>query len=363
MPLFQARLTKHVGPRQISCQLAGAFYATLLLAGCGGGGSSGTPTSTSPTTNSSLSQSQDAFESVALSQNGGMHYVIADVSFTTTNSGIVLNPSSLFFTQNITVPASPSKGPQRLSITLTSLVNALATPGPATPARYMVGGTVQVAASPAVATVTYPGADIQSAYVAADGKTVVYVVLGTSYVVTHLSGLVSASPPQVFSGSGLGVITNTINGMTLYSPQSTWSSGAAFITIQRQIAGDTLEVDDCSPPITTGTSLTPCSSSTGQLSAFFPFTDPSSGITYQESDGQLQTVAGVAAWVSTAPTPIRETTSYRVFYQANNEIFGGYLVKNGTSVAINPLGGGAPQEFEILFNETAIQSIEAAVTF
>ena len=361
MSLLQTLSTGQMRAHIILRQLTAGICTTLLLAACGGGGGASSPTR--PPTNSGLSQSQDAFESVALSQNGGMHYVLADLSFTTTNSGFILNPSSVFFTQNISVPASPSTGPQPLSITLTSLISTLATPGPATPERYMVDGTVEVAASPAVATVTYPGVNVQTAYVAADGKTVVYVVLGTSYVVTPLSGLVSASPSQVFSGSGLGVITNKINGTSLYNLQSTWSTGAAFVTIQRQISGDTLEVDDCSSPTTTGTSLTPCSSSAAQLSAFFPFTDPSSGITYRESDGQVQAVAGVTSWVSNAPIPIRETTTYRVFYQTNNEIFGGYLVKSGTTIAISPLGGGAPQDFEILFNEAAVQSIEAAVTF
>jgi hypothetical protein len=355
-------LSRHIQTRTVFQRLGGVLCVSLLLGACGGGGSNSTK-STPPPVGPSLSASQAAFQSFALSQNGGMHYVLADLIFTNTGSGIVVNPSSVFFTQNISIPASPSTGPQPFTISLSSLVSNLAPPAPAAPGRYMVAGSVYVAAAPPAATVTYPGINVQTAYLAANGKTVVYATLGTSYVVTPLSGLVSASPGQIFSGSNLGIITNSINGMTLYSPQSTWNTGSAFITIFKQFAGDTLEVDDCADPATTGTSVTACSSSTALLTAFFPFTDASSGITYQFTDGQVQTVAGVTAWVSTASVPNRPTTSYRVFYEASGQIFGGYLIKEGTAFAIDPLGGGAPQDFEILFNEAAVQSIEGAVTF
>jgi hypothetical protein len=304
-----------------------------------------------------------AYESAVLSQNGGEHYLEGNLIFTTSGSGAVASPFSTFYVQNMSIPSSPSKGPQRFVVSLTSLANNLANPTLPAPRRWMVGGSVVVAASPQTATVTYEGPNIQVAYLAADGKTVVDSLLVTSVVSTQLSGLIGATPSQVFSGSFLGVLTNTINGQTLYTPQSTWTSGSAFLTIQKRFAADAVAVDDCVLPATSGTAVTPCPSTSTQLSTFFPYTDSSTGITYQFADGQIQTEAGVSMWVSTNNVPNLPTASRRIFYEAGGRIYGGLLMKAGTSYGIDPLGGGAPQDFEIVFNQTAVQSIEGAIAF
>ncbi len=68
-------------------------------------------------------------------------------------------------------------------------------------------------------------------------------------------------------------------------------------------------------------------------------------------------------WVSTSNVPNLPTASRRIFYQAGGQIYGGSLMKAGTPYGIYPLGGGAPQDFEIVFNQTAVQSIQAAIAF
>ncbi|MGF6921953.1 hypothetical protein [Paraburkholderia sp. 40] len=100
---------------------------------------------------------------------------------------------------------------------------------------------------------------MQEDYLAADGSTVIRTLLGTSYTVVSLSGLISATPSELFTNSALGLITNTINGQSLYSPQANWQAGAAYIKVVRQTVGDELYTYDCISPATTGSSPTPCS--------------------------------------------------------------------------------------------------------
>ncbi len=338
-------------PRLLSLPIrrrAIALCVPVLIGACGGGGGGGSASTTASGSmpSSTLSASQTAYESAVLSQNGGEHYLEGNLLFTISGSGPVISPSSKFFVQNMSIPSSPAKGAQRFVVSLTSLADNLANPTLPAPRRWLVDGSVVVAASPQTATVTYEGPNIQVAYLAADGKTVVDSLLLTTVVSTPLSGLIGATPTQVFSGSFLGVLTDTINGQTLYSPQSA-----------------AVEVDDCVLPVTSGTAVTPCPSTSSQLSTFFPYTDNATGITYQFADGQVQTEAGVSMWVSTSNVPNLPTASRRIFYQAGGQIYGGLLMKAGTPYGISPLGGGAPQDFEIVFNQTAVQSIEAAIAF
>ncbi|WP_241016526.1 hypothetical protein [Paraburkholderia sp. Ac-20336] len=332
----------------------------LLLSACGGGssGNSGSAASTS-----NLSDAQKSYESFALASNGGLHYVDGSLSFSTSSTGAVsVNPSSsFFFTADSSIPQSPSSGPQPLTAGTTSLASTLKVPTISN-GRFVVNGAIYVAAVPAQARVSYAGSNVQEDYLAADGSTVVRTLLGTSYTAVSLSGLISASPSELFTNSALGLLTNTINGQTLYNQQTSWQTGSAYIKVVRHAVGDELFTNDCVAPATTGNNPTPCSATISTLENFFPYASATDGKSYQLADGQIVTLAGVRAWVSNAT--IGSTGSdYRVYYQYNGGIYTGYFLKDGTTLQLVPLGGGTPQENYYFLNNAAMQSIKSALNF
>ncbi len=343
--------------------LAVTFLA-LALSGCGGGssGSSTTPAAGANASASNLTASQKNYESMALSANGGLHYLVDSLGFTSSSTGaITISPGSYFYTEDSSIAQSPTNGTQPLTMTDSTAAQTLALPA-ISAARYMVNGTVYAVPVPEKAQISYKNNNVQEDYFATDGVTIVHSTLGTSYTVSDLSGLIASSPPELFDNSQLGVITNTINGNSLYNRQANWQTGAAYIKAVRQAIGDTLEVGDCIAPATTGTSITPCTTAIGTLEGFFPHTSATDGKTYQQTDGQIVTLAGVRAWVATA-TLNTATTQYRVYYQNNGAIYSGVLMKDGTPLQIYALGTTTPQNFYISLNSAALQSIKSAVSF
>ncbi|HEX7911050.1 MAG TPA: hypothetical protein VF534_23580, partial [Paraburkholderia sp.] len=275
-----------------------AVSAALLLSACGGGGSSGSA-STASTAN--LSAAQQSYESVALAANGGFHYLNANLAVGTSSTGaLTVSPTSVFFTNDSSIAQSPAAGAQPLTVGYTSVSAALKVPTLAVPRR-LVNGAVYSDAFPPQVRVSYVGSNIQEDYLAADGKTVTETLLGTSYTVVPLIGLISSSPTELFSNSPLGVLTNTFNGQSLYNKQANWQTGAGYVKVVRHVVGDTVTTSDCLAPVTTGTTPTPCSTAVSTLENFFPYLSTTDGKTYQITDGQIVTLAGMRAWVSTAP--------------------------------------------------------------
>ncbi|VWD48426.1 hypothetical protein BLA18110_07434 [Burkholderia lata] len=333
---------------------AAALTGTLLLAACGGdNGASSTPAS-------NLSTAQQNYESFALAANGGLHYLHAQLSFSTSNSGAasINDSASYFFTEDQSLAQSPSGGAQLLTKGLSSVDPSLPVPTLAA-SRYVVNGTVVTSTQEQV---SYSGANVLLTDLAADGHTAAMTMMGTNYTVVPLSGVLANSPAELFNGSALGAITNTINGTSLYNKQASWQSGAAYLKITRQVAGDTVATGDCAAPSTTGTSLTPCSTTASTLEAFFPYASAADGKTYNLSDGQIVTLAGVRAWVANAARNA-PTTEYRVFYQYNGQINVGVVIRDGTTLAITSTGSTTAQNFYILLNSAAVQSVKAAITF
>lgn len=331
----------------------------LFLTACGGGSSGGSG-STANTAN--LSDAQKSYESVALAANGGLHYLEANLAISTSQTGAVtVNPSSVFFTTDSSVAQSPANGTQALTVTYTSVSSALKVPAIAV-SRLLVNGTIYREDFPQQVRVSYSGANVQEDYLAADGKTVIRTLLATSYSVVPLTGLISASPADLFTNSAVGVLTNTVNGQSLYNQQVSWQTGAAYVKVTRHTVGDELNVYDCIAPATSGTSPTPCSPTISTLENFFPYVSTADGKTYQIGDGQIVTVAGVRAWVANAALG-GDTTDYRVYYQNNGGIYAGYLIKDGTTLQIKPLGGGALQDTYDFLNSAALQSIKSAIAF
>jgi len=333
--------------------------SAVLLSACGGG-SSGDSGSTASTAN--LSDTQKNYESFALAANGGLHYLVASLALSTSSTGAVsVSPSSTFYTEDSSIPQSPANGTQSLTVTTTSLSSALKVPARSI-GRLVVNGAIYSGAAPAQAHVSYVGANVREDYFASDGSTVIHSSLGTSYTAVPLSGLISGSPSELFTNSALGTLTNTINGQSLYNKQATWQTGAAYLKVVRQTVNDDLFTYDCVAPATTGNSPTPCSATTSTLESFFPYTSTADGKTYQLSDGQIMTVQGVRAWVSNTVLG-GVPTDYRVYYQLNGGIYAGYLIKAGTTLQIEPLGGGTPQDNYYFLNNAAMQSIRSAISF
>lgn len=332
---------------------------TLALAGCGGGGSSsGTGAPATP----AVSAAQKNYESVALSGNGGLHYLTGSLGYSSSSSGVLsINPGSSFYTDDSSIPQSPANGPQPISVAYTSAAKTLPLPTLSGGARYLINGTVYTAAFPAQAQVSYSGNNVLESYLATDGKTVIRAFLGTSYTSTALSGLISSSPAELFNGSLLGLITNTINGASLYNQQASWQPGSAYLKVVRQYSGDMLFVGDCGVA-TTGPNITPCSTTVATLEGWFPRVSTTDGVTYQIGDGQIVTLAGVRAWV--ANVSLKTTIpQYRVYYQSNGAIYSGILTKDGTPLQTPALGTGAAQNFYIFLNNTALQSVKSALNF
>jgi hypothetical protein len=355
----QTKMSKHQGGKH-TVKIA-AIAAAMLAAGCGGGGGSSSSASTQASSN--LSQAQQNYEQFALASNGGQHYVDGSLVLSTSSTGaLTVNSGSAFFTQDSALPQSPAvAGPQMLTTGTSSLSSNLAVPT-INPDRYVINGNIVLGAVPAKIQVSYNGANVQETDLAADGQTTVQTLLGTSYTVVPLSGAISASPSELFTGSSLGILTTTINGNTLYNTQATWQSGSAYMKVTRQVVGDTLLAGDCALPATTGTNLTPCSTTATTLENFFPHLSLADNVTYNLSDGQIVTLAGVRAWVAnTATAPLG--TQYRVYFQANNQIYSGALLRNGTTLSILPNGSTTPQTFYIFLNAAARQSIAAAISF
>lgn len=331
---------------------------TFVLSGCGGG-------STDNTSTSRLSAAQKNYESMALSANGGLRYIQGALTVGvsgTQPSSATISPGSFFYSDDSSIPQTAADRAQPVSVALTTISSTLSLPmPPLTDGRYLINGTVYAAARPAQAQVSYSGNNILESYLATDGKTVIRALLGTSYTATGLSGPIKSSPAELFTGSMLGLITNTINGAPLYNQQASWQTGSAYLKVVRQTVGDSLYVGDCGTA-TTGPNITPCSTAVSALEGWFPRVNTDDGVTYQIGDGQIVTLAGVRAWV--ANTALKTVVpQYRVYYQSNGAIYSGILTKDGTPLQIPSLGAGAAQNFYIFLNSPALQSVKSAINF
>ncbi|MFM0072303.1 hypothetical protein PQQ86_14155 [Paraburkholderia sediminicola] len=291
-----------------------------------------------------------------------MHFLSESLSVSASSTGaLTVSPSSVFYTDDSSIAQSAANGAQPLTVTYTSVSSALKVPAIVAP-RLLVNGAVYSSAFPPQVRISYSGANVQEDYLASDGKTVTRTLLGTSYSVVALTGLISASPAELFANSAVGVLTNTLNGQSLYNRQASWQTGAAYVKVVRHTVGDEAFTYDCVAPTTTGPNPTPCSATISTLENFFPYASTADGKTYQIGDGQIVTLAGMRAWVANAALA-SAATDYRVYYQNNGEIYAGYLIKDGTTLQLAPLGGGTQQDSYYFLNSAALQSIKSAIVF
>ncbi|MEO6920570.1 MAG: hypothetical protein ABI171_16435 [Collimonas sp.] len=330
---------------------------TLALAGCGGGGGSSSNTPVTP----ALSDAQKNFESMGLAANGGLHELDGYLSISSSSTGaLTVNPGSYFFTYDYSIPLTAANQTQPMTLTYsTASTLSLPTFGPAP--RYLINSAVYSGAVPVQDSVSYTGGNVRTDHYAADGKTVINSTIEISSTVVGLTGLIKNSPAELFTNSYLGLITNTLNGASLYNQQASWQAGSTYLKSVKQSVGDRLYVSDCVLPVTTGPNLTPCSTTISALENFFPHVS-ADALTYQLGDGQIVTLGGVRAWVANAPLKASATTEYRVYYQNNGVIYRGTLIKDGTQLQVQSIGG-VVQNFTLYMNSAAMQSIKSAVIF
>jgi hypothetical protein len=351
---------KHSPKPALPVALLGAL---LVLSACGGG-SGGSPAAPSAP---ALSETQYTYESFALASNGGLFDLEGDLEPEMNSAGAtVISPVSTFYTEQISIPKSPAGGPQPLTDTIATAASTLPAPTSFKNSRLVVGGAVYVATVPSTGQVKYSGNNVETDYYATGTNTVVLSTLSTSYTVTNLNGLIAASPWELFGGSSVGLI-QSFNGQPVYNQNAMWQPQSAYIKVVRQMLGDSLAALDCAAPATDGVNVTPCSTTVSTLENFFPAVSPVDGKTYQIGDGQIvNSQNGVRAWVSNTPVASVPTTSYAVFYQLSGAIYSGLLVKDGTttqSYATAQDNSIITQNFKILLNAAAVNSIKSAVTF
>ena len=293
-----------------------------------------------------LSETQKNFESMALAANGGLYSLSGQLTFSGSSSPA---PGSYFDSLKLGIAQSAADSPQKVVGAESSLTSTLTPKASSGKTRYLIDGVVLTAGSSSYG---YVNSDVLFSVLATDGKTL-YSILDSRNQVVGLSGAIANSPSEVFANSALGLLTNTINGVSPYDNQATWRPGSAYMRATRQTVGDSLVVADCIAPATTGPNITPCSTAVATLEDFFPY--KSSTTTYAIDDGRIVTLAGVRAWVAHAALT-SSPTLYRVFYQNNGKIYVGTLTKAGSPLQKN-------ENISIYFNHAAIESIKSALAF
>lgn len=330
------------------------FILPLTFSACGGG-SPGNPST--PIAAPVLSEAQKNFESMALASNGGLHFLIGYLSLSSSPpDALVFDPESFFFTRHSTIPQSAASGPQPFIKIDEKLATTLSIPDFGR-SRVLVDGAVYVSPSPSIGQISYSGNDVLYKAFAADGKTVISSYLYTSYTVVPLSGLIANSPREFLRNSGLSQVIYPNYSAIYYDQSASWQAGAAYMKTEGHALGDSVLVEDCTAPATTGVDVTPCSGSATTLEAAFPITNFSVRQTYQFYDGAIVTLAGVRAWVARLPVPEQGSSlMYRVYYQSKGKIYTGLLTKDETT-------SQPASNFFVYLNNAAVQSIKSALKF
>lgn len=279
-----------------------------MLAACsGGGGTSSASSQPSP--------DQKAFESVALTANGGSHFIEANLTLNANSTGLAAASSRYFYSNDFLLGQSPAKGTQAYNQSRSNLSHTLTLPATGSGTRYLVNGAIVVEADPELSQITYSGSNFTQNYLA-----------------------------------------------RLYAPQAAWAPNAGYMRVSKQAAQDILAVFDCVGPATTGPAVTPCANSVSSLEAFFPHLSANDGKTYALSDGQIVTYQNKHAWVASFPLDGIATPEYRVYYEDNGNIYSAILIKEATTfLTFNQ--DETKRSYDIFFNSAAISSLQSAVTF
>lgn len=337
---------------------AGAQYTVVVS------NASGSVTSTAAVLNLKLSSDQQAFENLILAPATGSFLLRWNLNL----SGSQNSGTNYAYSESSVMAASPlTAGPQTGQQSAPqNMASTLALPTNLSPRRILKNGTILVVpVTGAKLTVSYSGTGVRVDSLASDGSTIAYSELRSDYSFVPLSGSVIDTPAEMarWYNSFFFANPSVLDGVAAYG------SGAGYLKFTEKSLGDRYYAFDCTTA-TTDANITPCLSGTGLATALNNgISSTSDGVTYHTADGVLGTVGGVPVWVANTPRPatttLNGTLQYRIYFQLNNNVYTGALVKDGTVVNGSyyvPAGGGLSfLDYHIRLNKAARDSLKAAM--
>ena len=328
----------------------------LALAGCGGGGSGGsTGEGTQP-----LTVAQQAVQDAYLAANGGIHYPMLLLPST----GIPASSAPPFYAYDLAfaVPLPLSSTPQHVTVALDNYTSRLVLPdfSNGVPGRPLINGKIYLAA-------TLPntwderlrlsGDHVISESMATDGVTVASSLRIVGHQSVSLSGLLADAPADVKKWPALAILSTNPD---LLKSNAAFEPGAAYYRRQAVREGDAVFMADCTATTTTtGASPAPCGTATTVEAAFPHAYGPQ---TYNLSDGTIQTLQGLRAWVSNQPLSGVPTTQQLVLLEMGGHVLRGFIQRDGTPIRYT-LTDGTIVDYWPRLNKLANDSLKAAFNF
>ncbi len=352
------------GPcRPIARALAAALLAggALLLTACGGGSStdSASTTTTTPASTATVvvtPTTQQLLEAAVLDSSGGIYSVTSSLPA----KGTPTAPTHFAYSQKLSLTTTLSTAPQPVDALVDSVSAALPLPdfSPLVPTRAMVNGVLRTAAN-------LPGKTTQRVYLVG-GKVVRDTLDQSSQTIAFanqistvqndtMTGLVTAAPAEV---KAMPILADSVANANLTKTKLSFVAGSGYTKLQELRFGDTYFVEDCTVATTVARPPSTCDGN-GTLEGTFPH---QYGTTlYALSNGTVQTIQGLRAWVSTSlvPASISVTDSYLVFFELGGKVYRGLLQKDGVAVK-SRTSAGAVVDYSLYLNKKAIESVKAA---
>ncbi|WP_034474544.1 hypothetical protein, partial [Caballeronia zhejiangensis] len=284
----------------------------------------------------------------------------------------VPQPGTHYLTEtHASLAVSPSNGSsQSMNASAPSSIAAtLPAPAVASVTRFLINGKI-VVGSNSLKRVGYLGDAIEVDTLSEDGNTTVEKRMRHGIVKVPLSGAVASAPTELAQN-----LNSLYFNPALLSATATWKSGAAYLRYQQLEMGDCYTVIDYAAA-TTGSLPTPVASNTtiAVLMLKGGIYSSADAKTYKSTDGVVGVVNGVNMFVASAARPNLTTTEYRIYFELNGNVYDGSLIKANTDVGGNsyPVASSTAtsgyvlnysQNYRILFNQAAVDSIHAALTF
>lgn len=277
----------------------------------------------------SLSADQAVFEFLAL-HSGTNPSAAYNIGWNLPTTGTPVAGTNYLDQQSYSMTTSPlTAGSQ--TVTFSTPASISATLGlPASlllPNRYLVNGQILVGSGPGwQVTISYPGSGVQFDYLAADGKTVVSSQSRSGFILYKLS---TQSVPLAVQ-TWFGVLNS--NSLLTNNSDSGFVSGSACMEFTDTQITDVYLVYDYNGstvgntpnPVASGTTIAALMAGGGILSN-------SDGTTYTLALGMVSVINGVHTYVATNPRPNQITTAYRTFYELNDNVYTGEVIKAGTN--------------------------------
>jgi hypothetical protein len=331
---------------------SGAQYSVVVANG------DGTATSSNAAVNLMLSADQQVFENLILT-GGGSYEIRWNLNYSGGESSGTNYAYSDFALQT---QSALTHGPQ--TVTQSAAVNiaptlALIDGGPL---RILKNGVVLVVPAQSTSTASYIGSQVRIDYLAADGVTVAWSQLRSTFTFVPLVGNVKATT-GVFAHWHNSFFSNA----AILKGTTAWAAGAGYIDYTATNKGDRYTVFDCAAA-TAGAAPSACvSGSTLAAALTAGLSSTSDAVTYHLVDGTTTTIGGVPVWVATAPRPqastLSTTTQYRIYFELNGNVYTGSLIKDGAVLGgsywvSNP--GGATVTDRLTFLPDQIRMNKAA---